>query len=288
MESGKYVYKPQRSADAETLRPQGEIPAPFICLALFLSVALAACGTGSSGSTNPPPVPHNSALWSAEIETGDLSEWYAPAASPGGDVENIGNAAAIASTDFAHTGKFSAKLTITTPGAPVSGAQLFRWLESEKNSQLYYSVWYYFPQAYSPSQFWNLMEWKSKHTISGVTTSDPFFSLEVGALSSGEMYFYLGDNHTNTSYPSAQPPMPIPVSQWIHVEAFYKSNGNGAGEVTIWQDGTQLWDIRNADTGYADGTTQWSVNSYSTGLTPATATIYVDDVAISTSRMPTP
>jgi hypothetical protein len=219
-----------------------------------------------------------------------LSEWYVPASNPGGDVENIGSGSAVASSDFAHTGRYAAKLAITTtPGAPASGAQLFRWYESGKNAQLYYSAWYYFPQSYSPSLFWNVMEWKSKHLVSGVATNDPFFNLEVGALSNGEMYFYLGDNQTNITYAQAsQPPMPIPTGQWVHVEAFYKSDGNGAGEVTIWQDGTQLWDIRNVNTRYADGDTEWSVNSYSNELTPAAATIYVDDAAISTSRLAGP
>jgi hypothetical protein len=70
------------------------------------------------------------------------------------------------------------------------------------------------------------------------------------------------------------------VRRWVHVEAFYKCDGSGAGEVAISQDGAQLWDVRNVNTRYADGNCQWSVNNYSSGLTPSTATIYIDDAAI--------
>lgn len=237
---------------------------------------------GYTAKTNGGP---GSLLWSADMETGDLSQWFFPMTGPvgnfGGDIENSGIANAVASTDFAHSGKYSAKLTITTPDTPTSGARLFRWAEAQTYPQPYYSVWYYFPQSYTPALFWNVLQWKSKHLVSGVPTSDPFFSLEIGANPSGEMFFYLGDDHLNTTFQQpTQSLIPIPAGRWFHVQAFYKCDGSGAGEVTIWQDGTQLWDIQNVDTRYADGDCAWSVNNYSSGLTPATSTIYVDDAAI--------
>ena len=258
------------------------------CLLAGLSVLVLAIFVGCAGyagKTNGGTL-----LWSANMETGDLSQWFYPMTGPvgnfGGDIENSGIAAATASTDFAHSGKYSAKLTITTPDTPTSGARLFRWLEAQTYPQLYYSVWYYFPQNYTPSLFWNVLQWKSKHPVSGVATSDPFFSLEVGALPSGEMYFYLGDDHTSTTYQQpAQSLIPIPVGRWFNVEAFYQCAPNGGGRVTIWQDGALLWDVSNVDTRYADGTCAWSVNNYSSSLTPPSSTIYVDDAAIGTGRI---
>lgn len=252
-------------------------------LELFALVILTGCA-GYAGKTNGGPP----ALWSGDMETGDLSQWYSSpagaAGSPGGAVENSGVATAVASTDFAHSGRYSAKLTITTPDTPTSGARLFRWAESQKYPQLYYSVWYYFPQSYTPAVFWNVLQWKSKHVVSGVATNDPFFTLEVVATPSGQMYFYLGDDNTQTTYQQgSQNAVPIPVGRWFNVQAFYQCDGGGAGRVTIWQDGVQLWDIQNVNTRYSDGDCQWSVNNYSSGLTPATATIYVDDAAISTT-----
>jgi hypothetical protein len=225
------------------------------------------------------------------METGDLSEWFFPMTGPtgnfGGDIENSGIATAEASTDFAHSGSYSAKLTITTPDTPTSGARLFRWGEAQRYPQLYYSAWYYIPQSYTPTLFWNVMQWKSEHLVSGVMTNDPFFTLEVGRLGTGEMYFYLGDDHLNTTYQqSAQTFVSIPVGKWFHVEAFYNCNAGGAGEVKVWQDSAMLWDVQNVDTRYADGTCAWSVNNYSSGLVPTTATIYIDDAAISQQQLP--
>src|SRR5205823_2492992 len=153
------------------------------CLLAGLSVLVLAIFVGCAGyagKTNGGTL-----LWSANMETGDLSQWFYPMTGPvgnfGGDIENSGNATAVASTDFAHSGRYSAKLTITTPDTPTSGVRLFRWDEAQKYRQLYYSVWYYFPQSHSPSLFWNVLQWKSKHLVSGVATSDPFFTLEVAA-----------------------------------------------------------------------------------------------------------
>ena len=262
------------------LNLRGEV---YLLAALGLLVAAIFGCAGYTAKTSGVP---SGALWSTDMETGDLSQWFYPMTGPvgnfGGDIENSGIATAVASTDFAHSGRYSAKLTITTPSTPTSGVRLFRWAESQKYPQLYYSVWYYFPQSYSPSLFWNVLQWKSKHLVSGVPTSDPFFTLEVGANPTGEMFFYLGDDNTHATYQQAsQRVMAIPVGRWFNVEAFYQCDGSGAGRVAIWQDGAPLWDIQNVNTRYADGDCQWSVNNYSSGLTPATATIYIDDAAIS-------
>lgn len=261
-------------------RTKGSVLAAITGLGLFAFAVFSGCAgyTAKTAGGSPP-------LWSANMETGDLSQWFFPMNGPvgnfGGDIENSGIASAVASTDFAHSGKYSAKLTITTPDSPTSGARLFRWAEAQTYPQLYYSVWYYFPQSYTPALFWNVLQWKSKHVVSGAAVSDPFFSLEVGSLPNGEMFFYLGDDHLGTTFQqSAQSLIPVPVGRWFNVQAFYKCDASGAGEVKIWQDGTQLWDVPNVDTRYADGDCAWSVNNYSSGLSPASATIYIDDAAI--------
>lgn len=273
-----------RQEHSAHLQVKAHLRRAIVILGVLLCAFVGGC-TGYTANTNGKPP---EALWSADMETGDLSQWYLPMSGPGvnagGGIENSGVATAVASTDFAHSGRYSVKLTITTPSTPTSGARLFRWVEPQKYPQLSYSVWYYFPQSYSPALFWNVLQWKSKHVVSGVATSDPFFTLEVGATPTGEMFFYLGDDNTQTTYQqNVQNAVFIPVGKWTNVEAFYQCDGSGAGRVTIWQDGTQLWDIQNVNTRYADGDCQWSVNNYSSGLTPATATIYVDDAAISQS-----
>jgi len=238
----------------------------------------------------------------------NLGEWYEPnccegddvnppvptADNNGGGVFNSGMASAGPSFDFAHSGTYSAMLKIDTSHNPpntTSGTRLFRWLEpkmNNSNSDLYYSVWFYFPLAYTPNgtpnNWWNIFQWKSKSVSQG--KNDPVFNLEV-ANWGGQMYLYLCPPafvNGGICYPQSGPPYTsIPVGQWTHVEARYVCSGlSNGGHVTIWQDGTQLWDIATVQTryGYSDAECGWSVNNYSNGLSPSPATIYVDDAKI--------
>lgn len=253
--------------------------------------------TGCAGMTNPTTTqtPPPSTLWSAGMETGDLSEWFAPSTGPtgnnGGDIENSGTASAVASTDVAHTGNFSGKLTITTPSTPDSGARLFRWLQPQTVPDLYYRAWYYFPQLVTPNgnpAWWNVMQWKSAHLVNGQSVSDPFFEVSVGETTlNGQavMYFYLCPPGVPVGGPGCLQQTGvtlIPVGQWVELEAHYVCAGDNSGHVTIWQGGSQtpLFDIPNVQTRYPDGDCSWSVNNYSNSLNPSTVTIYVDDAAI--------
>src|SRR5215469_13903080 len=186
-----------------------------------------------------------SVLWSADMETGDLSQWSVPDApggqNAGGGVFNSGFATSrVDAVGFAHSGLHAATLLINTLNAgdlPTSGTRLFRWREPEKYAELYYSVWFYFPEHYVPNghpPWWNVFQWKSKRP----GANDPFMTLNVGNRSDGAMYFYLYDKSTNNSH--GQSIKNIPEGQWFRVEAFYKCSATNNGHVTLWQDGVQI------------------------------------------------
>ncbi len=246
---------------------------PIMLLALIIWARAAYSGAGGH------------MLWQADHETGDLSQWYFPSKAPDGKHEggvyNTGIASAVASQDYAHSGSWSAKLVITTPSTPSSGTRLFRWGETHHYKPLYFRVWYYFPQMYKPAQYWNVMQWKSKNADNSI--NDPFFVLNIGVRPNGAMYLYLADWQGHRSY--QQTVADVPVRRWFEVEAFYFCTADHTGRVTFWQDKRLLFDIQNVQTRYSVGDCQWSVNNYSSGITPPTATIYVDDAAISTERI---
>ncbi|MCU1329504.1 MAG: hypothetical protein JWN34_4874 [Bryobacterales bacterium] len=221
-------------------------------------------------------------LWRADFETGDASQMFYPAAwadgLEGGGVFTSGHAGAETSLEYAHSGTFSMKMTITAP--PVSAVRLFRWLEPQLYPELYYSVWYYLPQQYvvqdqDTAGYWNLFQWKSKLRPDRI---DPFFVLNIQNGSDGKMYLYLFDWQTRQSY--VQQRMEAPAGQWFNVTARYRCAGDRTGQVTFWQDGLQLLDVQNVATRYADGDCQWSVDNYSTGLLPTPSVFYVDDAEI--------
>jgi hypothetical protein len=248
------------------------LAAPTAVIRVFLPL-LAGAGT----VVDPvPPSPTNAPmpilLWAADMETGDLSQW-----NDGGGEFNSGSYSTGGSREVAHTGAYSARLTITTP--PETGVRLFRWKESRTYSSLYYSTWYWFPEYVSAANYWNIMQWKSKTG----SANDPFYTLNV-LNTGGAMRLYLYDWQRKVSL--KQSSANLPIGRWVHIQAFYQCTGDGNGKITIWQDGQAILQDTGKSTRYANGDCQWSVDNYSDRLTPSPTTIYIDDAAISQEFIP--
>ncbi|MBV9169808.1 MAG: heparin lyase I family protein [Chloroflexi bacterium] len=235
--------------------------------ALYAGVALAQSESGTDTDV----------IWSADHETGDLSQWTA---DDHGGPFNTGTGTESASTDVAHTGRYSAVLTIRGAHGAAQAARIFRWdTEDEWGTDAYYSAWFYFPQRYRPAVWWNIFQFKSEPD--GASQSEPAWSINVGNRGSGQMYLYLWDAITEHSF--GQTMADLPEKKWVHLEAYYVRAVDSEGRITVWQDGRQLWDVQNVQTTFADNLF-WSVNSYTDDITPSTVTIYVDDAAITHTR----
>jgi hypothetical protein len=216
-------------------------------------------------------------LWSTGFEGGGASRWYFPAiaanGNEGGGEFDSGLADSTISAEHVHSGRWALKMTIRTP--PESGTRMFRWRESHTYDDLYYSVWYYFPQRYSVRSYWNIFQWKSRMSA---RVNDPFFTLNVGNRKDGTMYLYLYDWQTRQGY--RQSFRDVPVGEWFNVTAHYSCTGNDTGHVAIWQDHVQLFDLYHVQTRYPRGDCGWSVNNYSDGVRPSPTVLYIDDAEI--------
>ncbi len=115
------------------------------------SVSITTCDSKSSPVSATSSAPRGTLLWAADHETGSMSQWYTDG---GGGEFNSGAASSTASPDVAHSGGYSAKATIVTPGT--SGVRLFRWNESRATPEAYYSAWFYFPRSYRIPDWWNI------------------------------------------------------------------------------------------------------------------------------------
>jgi hypothetical protein len=215
-------------------------------------------------------------LWYAGMESGNLSDW---SRSDCGGEFNSGTSDTQASREKASTGSWSARMAITTPDDPISGTRLFRWCEPRRYQKLYYSAWFFIPTRYQVPNFWNVWQYKSKTS----NRNDPFFILNIGNRSNGNMHFYLYDWQRRKSY--SQNVADVPVGRWFQIEAFHQCAADNSGRVTFWQDGKMLFDVANVQTRYANGDCQWSVNNYSDMLKPATSYVYVDNAAISLTKI---
>lgn len=246
---------------------------------------------------------HAAVLWSADMENGNLTKW---SENYGGGEYNSGVFTSGASRDFAHTGSYSAKTTITTPTA--SGVRYFRWAESRANRGAYYSAWFYIPQDYvltadpHVGQFWMLMQFKS--TIPDRSRNDPLWGFYADRDSDGQfrMRTGWGWGGTNVAGPYAnsnlsgknyyQTIKTLPIGQWFHLEAYLYQSKDFDGRVTLWQDGVQLFDFQNVRTAYDNANyntwrtnNEWAVNNYSDGISPSPSALYIDDAVISTTRV---
>ena len=250
--------------------------------ALF-ALAAAACPGGDGAPATPtepapdPPGPElgDSAvvLWTAGMETGDLSEWAAPGGRDhqGGEF-NSGGGDAWASQEQARTGGWSARLELDDGEG---GTRMFRWGESERYPEAYYSAWLYFPQRYEPDVWWNIFQFKSKVG----DRNDALWVVNVGNRSNGDMHLYLWDALNERSF--GQDRIDIPVGEWFKITCFYRQALAPSGRITCWQDDTLLWDRDGVSTMYPNARQHWSVNNYTDGVAPAPAVIYVDDAAVS-------
>jgi hypothetical protein len=273
-------------------------------LALALALASSIAPLSSSSPADSP-----GHLWSADHETGDLSQWYFPSKAGdghhGGGEYDSGDAHSAASREQAHSGSWSAKMTIAKLGSPSSGTRLFRWSEPQDpkymGSGLYYGAWFYFPTRFTltadhtTGRFWNIFQFKSKHpSLSGGHATDPVWYLDVQNRATGEMYLTLcwwGDPKLAGPHSDqrgfrrfSQNSKDIPIQRWTHISVFLKQASDYSGRISVWQDGEKIFDESGVVTRYPDGDNQWSVNNYSDGLSPLPASIYVDDASISTSR----
>jgi hypothetical protein len=73
------------------------------------------------------------------------------------------------------------------------------------------------------------------------------------------------------------------VGRWFQTEAFFRAANDATGRLQVWFDGTLIYDLTEPTT--PSDYVEWSVGAIAEIITPAPATLYVDDAAISTARL---
>lgn len=229
----------------------------------------------------PPAVP--SIVWKATHEDGDLREWQEH-----GDFITQGSSAYYSMiTSPAHSGNYAVALTIDTEGYSSSGdfaSYLFYW-DQLPGDAYYYSAWYFIPPGTQPQDWWNVWQWKS--TYNGSTdNSVPMYALDIREKSTGQLslqLIYRPDIAEKINY--RQNILYVPTDQWFQIEAYYKKGVDNTGQVIVWQDGTEIFNLSSVKTTESDNTVYWSVNHYTDYIIPNPSSIYIDDAAISTERL---
>lgn len=261
-----------------------------LILALVLATS-ASVAPAVGGESQPGGV-----LWSADYETGDTSQWDG--------VWISGQATSDAVTSMARSGSYGNALTIynadgngASPGVRMTyqGRGLADKTDPENlPTEAYYSAWYYVPDHVSVS-WWNIFQWKTGYDDGSGRTARALYWHDLFD-SNGQLYLKLygrvnssGQWVKNSANTLAVAPVPIPVGEWFHLESYYKWDTNGNGRIATWLNGEQIWNVGGLTTEFDWEFNvykrEWAINNYANNTTPSTHTIYVDDAAISTTRL---
>jgi Polysaccharide lyase len=197
-----------------------------------------------------------------------------------------------------HSGRRAVRTTIDTSDDQSGVRWAMRDLPGDNSTTLpdeaYYSAWVYFPEVFD-SEWYMLMQWKTESSYDG---SDPVKSVNLEKEDDGRLhlalYDFVGDNGECNGGGSGMKgisPVVFPTGQWVHLESFYKWDKNLGGSVRVWQDGVEVLRQENTRTqypyNYGTMPRQWAVNAYGDKLAPNPHTMFLDDAAISKSRLST-
>jgi hypothetical protein len=85
--------------------------------------------------------------------------------------------------------------------------------------------------------------------------------------------------------PLPDPVPAVPIGRWFQIECFFKnvSDAGGGGEIAVWLDGRQIYDSVRPF-GY-NSAVYFTPCSLADDLTPPSAELFIDDVAVSWSRV---
>jgi hypothetical protein len=204
---------------------------------------------------------------------------------------------------------------------PTGGGGLYK--EAVFPAEAYYSAWYYIPQKYQTLADWAILKFmvppagalspsdaapaagdSSVPDDSGAATDG---SVDAGAGAddaaapagrNGELLTlalrYLPPNLTlilsdpRLQYHEAPLPDPVPIvpiGRWFQIECLYRnvSDAGGGGEIAVWLDGREIYDSLRPF-GY-NTAVYFTPCSLVDDLSPSSAALYIDDVAVSYSRV---
>jgi hypothetical protein len=239
---------------------------------MSLAAALAGCDPLYAGSD---------VLWIAAHESGDLGEWSAD--NEGGSYAGLDSSVAGAvevSTENARSGEYAAKL-VRSAFAEESGPGLFR--DVRGHGAAYYAAWFFIPEAYAAGSRWTITKFRLRDAASSEAPAEGL-DLDLRNLPDGDYVLSVFDHDQEyLQRPIAVPTPIVRARRWFHLEVFYRSSGDRNGEVIVWLDGTEAYRLNGHPTA-GDGA-YFTPCNVALELTPSPAAIYVDDAAVSLTRI---
>jgi hypothetical protein len=248
--------------------------------ALAIAGVLAVAG---AGACDPDLDVGSDVLWSARFESGTFTEWTSVPGRGATAFPTAPNNKVEVSTERAHNGSHAASLTIDARNAGVQESALLS-RAGDLPSEAFYSAWYYLPRSATVGTFWVIFKFRERAVVTDMSTEAELFDLDLFGLPTGEMSLLLYDHRVGRNIPLDVPDPIVTVGTWFHVEAFYRNAADSTGRLTYWLNGRLIKDLAGqamAPTSWIE----WDVCSIGETLTPSPAVLFVDDCAVSRSRV---
>jgi hypothetical protein len=217
-------------------------------------------------------------LWSSDLESGDLSEW---ASAPGGGpvADPVGGLIEVAA-GLSHSGTHAIKLT-NSANMDSDGPGVYR--ELARPGELYYSIWYYLPSSYTTISQWTIQKFRTSSPTPDVLSEN--LDLNLRSLPGGQLALYVFSHDPQYLQAPLGDPVPfVPIARWFQIEVLFRPAADTSGSLVIFLDGKRVYDLENRRT--AGGSDIfWTPCNIGTDVEPMPAVIYLDDAAISQSRV---
>jgi hypothetical protein len=237
-----------------------------ICLVLTLSACEreVAVGHEHAGVADGP-----SAGWYAEHETGSLDEWLA---DDTGWRYTQGSGSLEITRERARSGEHALKASISTEDGALHQAVIGRDVTLEAGR---YGAWFYFEEA-PATDYWVVMK------LSNGRDRDRF-DIDVHAPDGSEPRLRLYEH--GHDYITEPAPVTIPIGEWVHIEALYRSTAAADGRLIVLQNEEPILDTgprataNDASVSFAVGSVSWWIAGDATAL-------YIDDASIEPAAVP--
>jgi len=232
-------------------------------------------------------------LWSADQETGDLSQWTTR--GEGQTVFNTGDAKMPAldltsdspsadvnvsvTTEAAHGGKHALKLSnVASNDLRESGMELFRVIGPADDA--FYSAWFMLPLDFTIDPSLTIVRLRSRDSDGAVLNGE---ELQLRSVPTGGYVLQVFNN--NSAF--LREPLPeesphIAAGRWSQIEARYEAQVGG--RLRVWLDGKLVYDLSGRP-GAAGGDVVFSICNTGERFEPSPLVVYVDDAAVSLSRV---
>jgi hypothetical protein len=207
-------------------------------------------------------------FWQADHETGTLEQWLDDG---NGRTSIDGNGQVEVSSEHARSGDYALAVTISANDDRQNQGLLERDLRLVEGR---YGAWYYLPEAVK-TDYWVLMK------LSNGSVNR--FDIDIEVPSGGQPHLRLYEHDAGWISERAEPV--VPIGQWLHVEAWYRSTPNDDGRLIVFQDGEQVLDTGPRMTA-ADEHVVFACGSSSRYVSPAPYRLFIDDASIESSPLP--